>query len=128
MKNRITGNVIGLICLAVVSIAGAQQAPNIPAEVCQSLEQYVARVNSAGVESAMRVRQEQYDAALTTLSTVLKRHGMADLLTKATEFANATEAMAVTDPTNAQFGDLVSKKLKSGAALQDVCMPYTTAR
>jgi hypothetical protein len=128
MKNRITGTVIGLICLAVVSIAGAQQASNIPAEVCQAIEQFVARVNSAGVESAARVRQEQYDSALNTLATVVKRHGMPDLLNKATEFANATEAMAVTDSTNARFSELVSKKLKAGEVLQEMCMPYTTSR
>ncbi len=128
MKRQLLCFILGLICLATASIAGAQQISGVPAEVCQALDHYVAAIYTAGAETDKAARQEQYSAALKTLTEVLKRHSKDHLLTQATGFAQYTELVASTDPTDAKFGEHLEKRLKSGAALQDLCMPYTTKR
>ena len=128
MKREVLLFIMGLICLASPSIAGAQQSSKIPADVCQAIEQYVAQINVAGAGKDKFTRQQEYAAALNTLTAVLKRYGKDNISTQANEFARYTELVAVTDATDAKFGELVDKRLKSRAALQDICMPYTTAR
>jgi hypothetical protein len=128
MKRQLLCSILGLICLAMASIAEAQPGSAVPAEVCQAIDQYVAQIYTAGAGTDKAARQEQYSAALKPLTAVLKRRSMDHLLSQATEFAQYTELVASTDPTDAKFGELLEKRLKSGAALQEVCMPYTTKR
>lgn len=128
MKWQFLCLILGMICLAMASIAGAQQTSDVPTEVCQAIDQYVAEIYTAGAGTDKAARQEQYSAALKTLTAVLKRHNNDHVVTQAAEFAQYTELVAGTDPTDAKFGEFLSKRLKSGAALLDLCMPYTTKR
>lgn len=128
MKLKFLGLFLGMICLAMASIVGAQQGSGVPAEVCQAIDQYVAEIYTVGAGTDKAARQDQYSVALQRLSAVLKKHNKDQVVTQAAEFAQYTELVASTDPTDAKFGELVSKRLKSGAALQDLCLPYTTKR
>jgi hypothetical protein len=109
-------------------MVGAQSSSQVPEEVCQAIEQCVAQINVAGAIRDKSTRQQQYSNALSTLTPVLKRYGKENLSTQAAEFAQYTELVAGTDPTDAKFGELVEKRLKSRALLQNICMPYTTTR
>jgi hypothetical protein len=108
--------------------AGGLESSTVPADVCKAIEQYVARVNTIGALSDKAERQGYYSKALSDLEPVIRRYKMDPLLPMAKEFAEATELVTVTDPVDGKFGELTDKRLKSRAALQNLCMPYTTAR
>jgi hypothetical protein len=120
--------IIGIVCVFASLPAGAQQAPDVPPAVCQAIEQYVALINSAAANRDKALRQEQYSTALKALSAVLKQHSKEALTAPALEFAERTEDVACCDPGAAKFGDLAQKRLNAGAALQNICLPYTTSR
>jgi hypothetical protein len=128
MIRRILISIVGLICLTSAATSGAQKGATVPAEVCQAIEQYVAQINTAGTLKEKAARDESCAAALKALNEVLKRYGKNNLSAQASEFAKYSELVASTDPTDANFGELVSKRLKSRAVLQELCMPYTTGR
>jgi hypothetical protein len=128
MKKQILCWTMGLACFAVVSIAAGPQSSGIPTEVCQALEQYVAEINYAGAVKDKAQREEKYAGARNALAPVLKKHNKESLLAQAAEFAEYTELTAGTDPTDPKFGELLQKRINSGAALQGLCMSYTTSR
>lgn len=128
MKRLAFCAILYVVCLAMASIAGGQQSSSIPADVCQAIEKFVATVNTAGAVKDKMERQKQYSVAIESLAAVVKRYGTDNLLQQATEFAEYTELIADTDPTDARFSDFVAKRIKSGGNLQSLCMPYTTSR
>lgn len=128
MQRKIPYIVLGLFLLAGAALSRAQQAPTMPTDVCQAIEVYVAQINTAGSLTAKAERERLYASSLKDLNGVLKRYGKQDLSTKASEFADYTEQVTSCDPTNSTFGALVEKQLQSRAWLQNLCMPYTTAR
>lgn len=128
MKRLILWLIAAALFPAMALVAVAQDSSTVPADVCKAIEQYVARVNTIGTLSDKSARQEYYSKALSDLEPVIKRYKMDRLLPLATEFSQYTELVAVTDPVDAKFGEVTDKRLKSRAALQNICMPYTTAR
>jgi hypothetical protein len=128
VKRKILGSILGIICLAMVSIADAQQSSDMPAAVCQALEHYVAQINSTVAVSEKPARQEHYTVALSALTPVLKQYKKDQLLAQAAEYAQYCELVTAADPTNPKLGELLDKKLKLGAALQGLCLPSPSSR
>jgi hypothetical protein len=127
---------VGMLCLTMMSIAGAQQeagkvkasSSDLSGAVCQAIEQYISKVDSARSLKAKTEREEKYAEAQNGLAEVLQRHDKSALLSQVTAYATYTELVAHTDPTNPQFDKIVDQRLKSRAALLDMCTSYTLSR
>jgi len=128
--------IVGATCLGIVSSAGSQQGQgkgkassgDLPAAVCQAIEQYIAKIDSARSISDKTQRTEKYTAAENELATVLKRHDRDSLLTQASAYARYTELVASSDPSDTKFSGLLEQRLNSRAALLEMCASYTTSR
>ncbi len=136
MKRVWLGLIVGLICLGMMAIAGGQQGTgkgqasprDLPAAVCQAIEQYIAKIDAARSIGDKTQRTEKLSAAQDELASVLKRNDSTSLLSQASAYARYTELMASTDPTDTKFGELVEQRLNSRAALLEACSSYTTSR
>ena len=128
--------IVGATCLGIVSSAGSQQGQgkgkassgDLPAAVCQAIEQYIAKIDSARSISDKTQRTERYAAAEDELSAALKRNDRASLLDQVSTYARYTELVASGDPTDAKFTELLEQRLNSRAALLEMCSSYTTSR
>jgi hypothetical protein len=126
----------GMLCLITMSIAGGQQdagkgkasSGDLPGAVCQAIEQYISKVDSGRSLKAKTEREEKYSEAQNALAEVLQRHDKSALLSQITAYATYAELVAHTDPTNPQFDKIVDQRLKSRAALLEMCTSYTLSR
>jgi hypothetical protein len=128
MKRLFFVYTLGLMCLFLAESSSAQQGSSVPAEVCAAIEQYVAQINSTAAITVKADREAQYASALKTLTEVLTKHKQDTIIAKAAELADYSEQAAACDPSDPKFGGILEKRLQSRAWLQNVCMPYTTAR
>jgi hypothetical protein len=136
MKSRILCLILGIICLGVFSIAGAQaqqsggkpvsSAP--PREACRAIEAYVAKVDSAKSMSDPSKRADQYAEAKQDLETVLKKHNQTELLGTALDYVPYTEQVVTAEATNPKLNEYLEKRSKLREALLEICSGYTTTR
>lgn len=126
---------VGTICAGMLTIAAAQQgtgsaksSSQLPAEVCQAMEQYVAGIDAARSMKEKKVRQEKYRKALEELAAVLKPRGETALVSQAEAYAQLSEQVVVADPSNQRFDEMVDARLKTRSALLQRCENYTSTR
>lgn len=126
---------VGTICAGMLTIAAAQQgtgsaksSSQLPAEVCQAMEQYVASIDAARSKKEKTVRREKYGKALQALTAVLKPLGESALLAQAEAYVQYSEQVVVGDPSNPKFDEMVDTRLKTRSALLQRCEGYTSTR
>lgn len=122
--------IFGLICFAGAQSTGgdSQSTSGAPADLCNSIELYVATIDATRSVKEKDRREARYIEAQKEIGPVLKRYNKAQLMDAASSYATYTESVLITDPTNASFSDLVAKRLKSRTALMEICAPFTTQR
>jgi hypothetical protein len=100
----------------------------LPAAVCKAIEAYVAQIGAARSVSDKSKREAQYTEAKTTLASVLKQQGKDHLLDKASGYAELTEAVVIADSKSTDLADVLERRLKTRAALLEMCSDYTMIR
>lgn len=128
MKKLVVIFTLGFVCSLLTGICTAQQGSSVPAEVCGAIEQYVAQINSTAAITVKADREAQSTSALKVLNQVLSKYKQDTVSAKANEFAEYSERAAACDPSDPKFGNILEKQLQLRSWLQNVCMPYTTAR
>ena len=136
MKSQLLRLILGIICLGIFSVAGAQaqQSGAKPAssaptrEVCRAIEAYVAKVDSAKSMSDPSKRADQYAEAKRNLETVLKRNNQTSMLAMASDYVPYTEQVVTAEATNPKLNEYLEKRSKLREALLDMCSGYTTTR
>lgn len=136
MKSQLLHLILGIICVGIFSISGAQAQKNagkpassVPSrEVCRAIETYVAKVDSAKSMSDPSKRADQYAEAKQDLETVLKRNNQTSLLAMAYDYVPYTEQVVTTEATNPKLNEYLEKRSKLREALLETCSGYTTTR
>lgn len=128
--------VVLLGCLAVVSVAGGQAGPDrgkgsaqAPSrDVCQALESYVAKIDTAKSINEASERAKKYAEAQSQLEQVLKKANQASILEDVVAYASYTEAVAIKDATDPGLGAALERRSKMREYILQLCMGYTITR
>ncbi len=137
MKRLALCLILGMICMVMVSFAGAQEragkarpsSKGLPPEVCKAIEQYVAKIDSARAVKDMAARTRKYGEAALELAAVLNPRSDKDaLLTLAADYVTYTERVVAGDAKDANLDELLEKRLNTRTKLLEMCSSYTTTR
>jgi len=136
MKALLLSLMVVLTCLGMISAAGAQSsagsgkstAGSPPPQVCQAIETYVAKIDSAKSKSEPSQRATAYAAAKSELETVLKRYNQTSLFEVASDYAAITEQVVTSDSSTPNLDGLLDKRLTLRASLLEICSSYTISR
>ncbi len=136
MKTLAVCLAVWLTCMTVTSLSCAQApsgsgkaaAGTPPREVCQAIESYLSKIDSAKAQVDATKRADTYAEANAELGSVLKKNNRTPLFAEATQYATYAEQIHTRDATDPELPDLIDKRLKVRAALLDLCAGYTITR
>jgi len=128
--------IVGAICLAIASAGSADQSGEggkaysgkLPDEVCRAIEQYIAAIDAARALKDKADRGERYAAAQQALMAGLQRFGKTSLLADITSYAQQSELVSTTDPTDVTFDKRIAERLNTRSKLLDWCSSFTIKR
>ena len=120
---------VGILFVATLSSVAAQQiktnqpssSVKLPADVCQAVQQYVAKIDAARSMNEASKREQTYAQAQKQLEPVLQRHKQMAIADMGSEYAKLTETVVKTDSTDPKLPKLLDERLALRAKLLDHC-------
>lgn len=110
-----------ILVLMLSAMPALSAGQGLPPELCRAMQTYIAQVDSAQGIVNKSERDAKYAAAKESIKAALSKFGKDSLFVQAASYADQTETVVNTDPTNSNLPDLLDKRLRIRAGLLELC-------